>query len=307
MAAITDIELHLHYVLQQEGVHQMDAKVHNECEKQFLSALDVLKSYTGDFHVEVKVPTEGGVVDEFIIHLLPNGNEVVFTILSALITYYFTKKSSKRDNILKGIDIVEKIKSGSLTEEEAMQLVANDRKLKKIISNYYSSVEREPRVIQIETSSNEIGTNPKSVRKKITRQEFQTHIIETDTNETTQVIEGTTISILSPILQKGHGHKWNGIYSGKTISFKIDDKDFLKQVYNNEVKFGAATIIKCNLQIRQKTTNVEGDTTVKEEYEYIVKDVLTWADDEHYQNETKRYKRIKEEKRQLSLFPDEDF
>lgn len=80
----------------------------------------------------------------------------------------------------------------------------------------------------------------------------------------------------------------------------------MKQVYNNEIKFGAATIIKCNLQIRQKTTNVEGDTTVKEEFEYIVKDVLTWADDEHYQNETKRYKRIKEEKRQLSLFPNED-
>lgn len=50
------IELHLHYILQTEGVHQMDAKVHNECEKQFLLALDALKAYTGDFHVEVKVP-----------------------------------------------------------------------------------------------------------------------------------------------------------------------------------------------------------------------------------------------------------
>ena len=45
------IELHLHYILQTEGVHQMDAKVHNECEKQFLLALDTLKAYTGDFHV----------------------------------------------------------------------------------------------------------------------------------------------------------------------------------------------------------------------------------------------------------------
>lgn len=52
MKSSKELELHLHYVLQQEGIHQMDAKVHNECEKQFLLALDALKAYTGDFHVE---------------------------------------------------------------------------------------------------------------------------------------------------------------------------------------------------------------------------------------------------------------
>jgi hypothetical protein len=44
---------------------------------------------------------------------------------------------------------------------------------------------------------------------------------------------------------------------------------------------------------------------------YTVLLVTQWADDEHYQNETKRYKRLKlieeEEKRQTSLFNDEDF
>jgi len=58
MESSKGIELHLHYILQKEGVHQMDAKVHSE--KQFLLALDALKAYTGDFHVKVKVPSEGG-------------------------------------------------------------------------------------------------------------------------------------------------------------------------------------------------------------------------------------------------------
>lgn len=31
----------------------MDAKVHNECERHFLHALDAIKQYTGDFQVEV--------------------------------------------------------------------------------------------------------------------------------------------------------------------------------------------------------------------------------------------------------------
>ncbi|MBR6444845.1 MAG: hypothetical protein IKS94_00170 [Prevotella sp.] len=103
------------------------------------------------------------------------------------------------------------------------------------------------------------------------------------------------------MLQKGHGKTWSGIYSGKTISFKIEDKDFLEQVYNNEVKFGAATTIKCNLQIKKKQIWTIDDPIVKEDFEYIVKDVLTWADDVHFQSETKRYKKIKADKQQMSF------
>lgn len=55
---VTDLEtykVHLHYLLFKEGVHIMDAKVHNECERHFLHALDAIKQYTGDFQVEVAV------------------------------------------------------------------------------------------------------------------------------------------------------------------------------------------------------------------------------------------------------------
>ncbi len=34
-----DYKIHLHYLLNKEGVHVMDAKVHNECERHFLRAL----------------------------------------------------------------------------------------------------------------------------------------------------------------------------------------------------------------------------------------------------------------------------
>ena len=47
---------------------------------------------------------------------------------------------------------------------------------------------------------------------------------------------------------------WRGIYSGLPIEFKIDDKDFLEQVYDQEIKFGNGTSITCNLQIETKTT-----------------------------------------------------
>ena len=114
-------------------------------------------------------------------------------------------------------------------------------------------------------------------------------------------IAGTTIRILSPILQQGHGKVWRGYYSAKPIDFKVLDKDFLKQVYDNEIKFGANTVITCTLIIstKQKIENGE-ETEIKPEY--AVKDVLKWGDDNTFQNYTKRYKKIKADERQLDLF-----
>lgn len=299
-----ELELHLHYVLREDNIHQMNAKVHNDCERFFLQALDVLKSYTGDFNVEIKVPKEGGIINEFILSLTPDFADLINIIITAFITHYFTKKANKTQDVLNLVEIIEKIKENKLTKEEALAVVAGDKKLRRIVSNYYKEIEKEPQVICIETSTNSFEEIAEFVR--IEKPDFQTHIIETDSVEDTKTIEGTTIAILSPILQKGHGKIWNGIYSGKTISFKIEDSDFLGQVYNNEIKFGSATVIKCKLQIKRKETRTEGDLQLKEEFEYVVKDVLTWEDDVHFQSETRRYKKIKAEKQQLAFDFEQD-
>ena len=282
----------------------MDAKVHNECERQFLLALDVLKAYIGDYRIEVRVPQNGGLIDEFVVLANPHIADFAKMIIAAFFTYYFTKKQNKRDNILKGLQIIEKIKNQSLTKEEALAVVSSDKKLRKIVSNYYKSAENDNQIASIEASTSRSDNQEDISVSRIEKQEFQSHIIETEHTEQTQLIEGTTIAVFSPVLQKGHGKIWNGIYSGKSIPFKIEDKDFLKQVYNNEIKFGSATTIKCNLQITKKEVWDEGDLQKKEDFEYVVKDVINWSDDEHFQNETKHYKKIKEQKRQLDLFPD---
>ena len=86
---------------------------------------------------------------------------------------------------------------------------------------------------------------------------------------------------------------WRGIYSGLPIEFKIDDKDFLEQVYDQEIKFGNGTSITCNLQIETKTT-IKDDIEEAKTY-YIVKLITQWSDDEHFQYDTKKYKKIKKE------------
>ncbi len=296
-----EYKIHLHYLLFTKGIHMMDAKVHNECERSFLRALESLQQYTGEFQIEVAVPNNGGFIDEFVIKAFnPNLLDIVKNFFIAFISHYFTKKASVREDILKGIDIVEKLKKGNFSKEEALALVDQDKKIKKYVSEYYKAAEQDTQIKSIEISSTNQDDIP-IVTSNINRPDFHTHIIETDSTENTETIEGTTIAILSPVLQKGHGKVWNGIYSGRTIPFKIEDQEFLKQVYANEVKFGAATTIKCTLQIKRKQTRIEGEESIKELCEYIVKEVQTWADDKHFQNETKRYKKLKADSRQLTL------
>lgn len=299
-----NIDVQIHYYLFDAETHQMDARVHNDCEHQFLLALDILKTYIGDFKVDVGVRKEGGVIDEFFINVAPGLVDFSKIIITAFITYYFTKKQNRRDDVLKDIDIVEKLKEKNVSKEEAEAFVSSIPALKKHVSKYYSCAEKEPLIQQIETSITGTRDSKQSYVACINRTDFVSHIIETDTTEKTETIEGTTIAILSPILQKGHGKTWHGIFSGKTIDFKIEDKEFLQQVYDNEIKFGAATVIKCSLKIKRRETKTDEDPRIREEFEYMVTYVQSWQDDEHYQIPSKRYKRIKAEENQLSLFSD---
>lgn len=46
-------EFQIHYYLNKEGFHQMDAKVLNDCEKQLLDAFDIIKALTGEYNVVI--------------------------------------------------------------------------------------------------------------------------------------------------------------------------------------------------------------------------------------------------------------
>lgn len=297
MSDISKIYLRLHYHLLDENSHSIDARVFNDCECQLLNALDALKGYIGDFPVIVTPVKEGSLVSELGIPTVSSSSEGLFV---ALITALTTRNSRNLDEMLKRADVIDRIKAGDYSMEEALAIVDTDKKMKKAISKFFESAERDATISSIEASVN----NPVSnlfQSSKIERSEFKHQIVLETTHEESNDIEGTTIAILSPVLQKGFSKPWYGYFSGSLIKFKVEDNDFLNQVYNNEVKFGSATTIKCKLRIRKQITTIEGDLKPKEDPEYIVMDVYEWVDDEHYQTPTKRYKRKKEEEKQLTM------
>ena len=302
MSDRSQITLQIHYHLLDEKTHFIDARVYNECEHHFLDALDTIKEYIGDFSIIVTPVQNGSLISELGVSTANSSSEGLF---AALINAFTTRNSRMLDEMLKRADVIDRIKSGNYSFEEAMAIVGSNKKMRKAVSKFFESAQRDATITSIEASMNNPQTNfyHSSI---IGRPDFRNQIISEETHKESDEIEGTTIAILSPVLQKGYSKPWYGYYSGNLIKFKVDDAEFLKQVYNNEVKFGAATTIKCRLRIENNIITIEGESTSKEP-EYFVKEVYEWVDDEHYQTMTKRYKRKKEEENQLSIpFPDEN-
>lgn len=294
------LEIKLHYFLYTEGVHVMDAHVHNECEHAFLAALDEIHKYIGEFEVKVEAKEEGGIIDFLqLIWNDPTVKSTALLFLGAFINNWFSKKHDVQKKALSTLEIIDKIRAGNYTAEEATIAIGDNKKLQQWKSKYYSSLDKEQQVKSIHVFSTE--NNKQIVSSTISKEDFKEHIIKEQVLEKSQTIESTGIRIISPVLS-GQGKVWIGVYSGKSIKFKVEDKDFIKQVHNNEIKFGANTTITCRLKITEKFKNGE----INGEPDYTVLYVSHWADDDTYQNETKKLKNIKANSRQLYLFNDLD-
>ena len=294
-------EFQIHYHLKQEDLHQMDARVFNECERQLLDAFDIVKAITGGYNIEIAPKKKGGLVEILVIPAITIiGYETIKNLFTALIQKFFSSTQTKLTNTKDRIEILEKIKSRNLTKEEA-EILVDDPKIKKCVSNFFKSIDKENNVTNIDASAKAKGETEPFSSAQIVKVDFTKKILVDTILENKKEIVGTTIRILSPVLQQGHGKVWRGYYSAKPIDFKVLDKEFLKQVYNNEIKFGTNTVITCTLIIstKQKIENGE-ENDIKTEY--AVKDVLKWEDDDTFQNYTKRYKKIKDDERQLNLF-----
>lgn len=300
------LDFQLHYFIAGDVPHAMDAKIHNEAERYLLKAICELQKYVEcEISVRVEAKNEGGIIDHLL--LICEKIDISGTLTALLAGFaasFFRPAIHKTDEIKNRVEIAEKIKNGNFSQEEAEVLLKGDKQLKKWKSKYYETLSKEDTITKIEANM-PIDDAQNNVSASIEKKDFYGHVIQEGTTTTTETKEGTTIYIVAPVLVKGRKLLWRGIFSGSPIEFKIEDKDFLEQVYNHEIKFGNGTSITCCLQIETKLIIKDDGEDVKQYY--TVKSVSQWADDEHFQYETKKYKRIKKEQnmpKQATLFDD---
>lgn len=302
------VELNVHYFLLEEGVHQMNAKIFNECQKQLILALEAYSSNSTEVQVDVIARAEGGVIDGLIIKFLSDVAYDLFKdkikgIIQKIIKYFFAndfqnKRMSDMDVAQIWAEYKPLIEQGIITKEEIEIIAKGNEKLVQLVSNYYKKIIDEQAIVAINATAN--IERQTIVSQTIEKKHFPLKVVEDISHQETETIEATDIQIVSPVLQTKHGENWKGIFSGTTIEFKVEDKLFLSQVYNNEIKFGSFTIIRCTLTI----VHIFNEDGIEDEKKrkYIVKAVLNWADDETLQyQETKTYRRIKDDRKQLSF------
>jgi hypothetical protein len=296
------IEFQLHYFLEDKNSHIMNANIHNESEHYMLTAIKNLQKYLEcEIKVEVLPKEKGGLINIYRVFVENPVIVILSAVFGAWANNFFRPAIHKTDEQKNRIEIIEKLKQGNFTKEELDFIIQSDGELSKLKSLYYKNISKEPTILKIET---ETYTDKKTAQEKteIKKIQFIGHIIEKSENITSTEVQAT-IYIVAPVLISGRKLPWRGIYISQPIEFRVEDKKFLKQVYNHEIKFGTGTSITCTLKIETKTKTVIAtlleDESISETYH--VRNVSHWADDDHFQYETKRYKKIKEDKRQTSI------
>lgn len=291
--------LDLHFSLIDPKSHSMNAFVFNECEKSVILALRELQKYIDyELDIDVFAKDEGGVIGRYWIKIKPKvkaSAPYAATIMGILVTAWannwFTPKDPVQKQILDKIEIVDKIKTGKITQDEFDYIAEGDSELKKLKNNFFNNSIKEENITEVE-----VGINNKRTIK-LQSSDFDRQISRFETRIETITKEGVSVYIVSPILIKvpNSKAKWRGIYLGDLIEFSLKDQEFLKSVENKDVKFGSGTKIKCSLQITLKTSYNE----YGEEYEkisYSVKEVYEAEDEDIYDTGIKKFKKKREPK-----------
>ena len=302
------ITLQLHYFLNDKDLHSMNARVHNECAKQFIQAIALLNKYLDEpIELEVFAKNEGGVKDLYKIIVK---NPLLLIIITALITsavnQFFTSNFSpainhteetknRLENLLK---IKEAIKSGTLSSEEFDYIAENDKDLKKIKSNFFRSAKKEKRIDSIEIDA--IMQENQTVFEKVTinSDDFDKCILPAELKSTITEADAK-IHIVAPVLIQGRKDFWKGIYNGVPIEFRVSDKVFLENVYQHIIKFSNGTFINCSMKVTKTTSTIDDS----EKISINVFDIVSYGDDENFRTVYKRKNRIETTSNNENLTP----
>lgn len=296
--------LNLHFYLEDSQSHKMDAFVYNECERNLiLSIREFQKFFDYEIAIEVLAKQEGGVSGKYILKKIvenPTTHAAFLVFVTSFCSYFFRDKpKTTEDVVMDKIEIIDKLKSGNYTQEEFDYIAQDDKKLRRLKNVFYKTAINENDITKIEAS---VNNTPIS---EVDYVSFEKAIDEPNEKTETIIREGVSIYIVSPILIKipNTKAKWRGIYMNEPIEFSIRDKDFIKSVENNEIKFGSGTKIKCSIEIISRIKyNEHGEED--EKISYSVKEVYESEDEDHYNTGIKQYKkkRRKEYQDTPSLF-----
>jgi hypothetical protein len=300
----TTIEVQMHYSFFDENFHSMNAIIFNDCERNFIDAIQNLDKYL-DFTIEIEVFAKEDGSLKGLYKIVIKKNPLVLILITAAITAFFTSTcpqaihhTEETKNKLETILMIkEAIQSGKITLEEFDYITRNDKDLNKFKSNFFETAKKEEKIKQIVIESNTpINGHHAFERKIIAHEQFDEFIIK-DEFERNEYIIDAKIYIVAPVLVKGRRDYWKGILDEEPLEFQIMDKNFLNNVYNHSIKFSSGTYIHCKLKIVKKINS----RTHEEKLNRRVIKVINWGDNESEVKQIKKHITKKQISTQLLL------
>lgn len=306
------LSIDLHYFMDDKECHEMDATVHNKCEANLLQVLNHLgEVFDENIQIDISALEEGGVIDKLKIKFESSVVKEMFFILYGALISHFIGIAPSLDETQKQLnraETIKKIKDGNFSDDEVMFIIQGDPEILNRKNKYFEELSKENNVTKV-TCSSYSGKKCDDHSRSITieKKDFPAQIVKGKTNTFESEYKGTSVLVVSPVLLQGSKAKWKGLFNNQEITFKIMDKEFLKQVYAQEVGFTTGTTLNCDLLVKTTTTYDATGKIVKSSSENEVSNITSWDDGIHILHETKRYRRRKIEALQPSLFSDNDF
>lgn len=151
------IGIDLHYFMDDDQRHEMDASIHNKCEASMIQVLNHLGDLFGeDIQIDVSALEEGGLIDKFKIVFKSETFKNLFMLLAGALINHFICVSPSLDESEKQLnraELLKKIKEGDFTDEDIIFLVKGDPEILTNRNKYYSELVKEPHVTSVSCSS----------------------------------------------------------------------------------------------------------------------------------------------------------
>ena len=124
------VKLILHYYMENENLHEMNADIHNKCGASVIDVINHLKDvFDDDCELDFSTSEEGGVKDIYkIVFKNKGGHDLFIMLVSALIGHFIGVAPSidESEKQLNRAETIEKIKSGKFTKEEEAFVLTGD-------------------------------------------------------------------------------------------------------------------------------------------------------------------------------------
>lgn len=302
MQRIEDDSLMVHYELQDNSTHVMNARVEAESSLCYIKALNYVSKVIG---INSKLQTgslkQGSVVKMFWF-VLDEGNEtkwIRYVLILIFRRLFFEKKIIRMEDLSKGLsnqeaDRVNTVIQKFKIDEKMLERLNSHLHFRKARTEYFQQLSTCKEIKAVDIKHNDFD-NLDKIDFRVDSSLFASYI-ETFVPET-KIVDHTKVYIVSPVIVKGKSIKWKGNYEGNDIKFEIMAGQFKTEAQNAEIDFRTGSYIDCKLQFDE--TFDEDENPVHNSYKVLV--VYGYGYDDNY-TETLEGKKKRIEDSQPTLF-----